>query len=192
MKEIQSGIKNVEKLEGFTKLDVTKNALEELGQRADDMIKKLDVSDWKGYFSTSTRMKTGAKSATTKGLSGISAAARFAVGIRGLEHLSFAQQMTIALQKFQQRIQIMMQTYQALYQLAMNEEEARKITYAAEVETINSKDQARQDFYQTLIDNQMSDIQSLLSYTKASFARAAEVIREYGDTSQMIARNIAV
>jgi hypothetical protein len=178
-------------LQDFIKIDVANNVLEELAKRRIRLSKKLTFF-WKGYFSTSKRMATGAKSAMTKGLSGISATTRFAIVIRGLEHLTFAQQMTIALLKFQQRMQVIMQMYQALYQLATNEEEAREITYTAEVEMVKCKDQARQDFSRTLINNQMSGIQSLISYTKSCFARAAEVIREYGDTSQMMARNITI
>jgi methyl-accepting chemotaxis protein len=185
MKEIQSGIKNVGKLDGFTKTSATKEALEGLSQQADDVVKNLDVSGWKGYDVKSPRA-VRSKNAFTKRLSSV---ARFAVGLKGLEHLSFAQQMVVALQKFQQRIQAVMEVYQALYNLAMSEEEMRKTTYTAEVEMINSKAQARQDFLQMLIDNQMADIQSLLTYTKDSFARAAEVIRDYGDTNQMITRN---
>jgi hypothetical protein len=71
----------------------------------------------------------------------------------------------------------------------MSEEDARNTAYAAEVDILTSTAQARQDFYEMLVDNQMADIQSLLSDTKSSFAPAAEVIREYGDTNQMIARN---
>ncbi|MDR2812338.1 MAG: hypothetical protein LBB05_00890 [Puniceicoccales bacterium] len=132
------------------------------------------------------------KSFLTKGKDALIAGGRFMAGIKGLENLSSMQQTVVALQKFQQRVQVIMQVYQSLYSLAMSEEEMRKMTYAAEIEMINTKAQARQDFLQMLIDNQMSDIQSLLSYTKASFARAAEVIREYGDTSQMIARNLVI
>jgi predicted nucleic acid-binding Zn-ribbon protein len=186
MKEIQSGIKNVEKLEGFTGTTATKEALESLSSQTDDVIKNLDVSGWKAYDVKAPKA-TRSKNAFTKGLT---SAARFAVGIKGLDHLSFSQQVVIALQKFQQRIQAMMQFYQALYSLAMSDEEVRKAICSAEIEIINSKAQARMDFLQMIIDNQMSDIQSLLAYTKDSFARAAEVIREYGDTAQMIARNL--
>jgi hypothetical protein len=117
-------------------------------------------------------------------------ALRFVVGIGGLEHLSWLQQMVVALEKFQQRMQALMEFYQALYKLAMSEEEVRNVTYAGQIEAINTEGEARQEFLQMIIDHQMSDIQSLMSNAKASFERAAEVIREYGETSRMVAQNI--
>ncbi|MDR1366744.1 MAG: hypothetical protein LBJ13_02430 [Puniceicoccales bacterium] len=117
---------------------------------------------------------------------------RFIAGIKGMEYMNFAQQMIVAVQKFQQRIQALMQVFQALYQLAASEEEARNVTYAATVDAIRTKSDAQQEFYQMLIDNQLADIQTLMSYTKASYERAAEAIREQGETNMMIARNLVI
>ncbi|MDR0740409.1 MAG: hypothetical protein LBF34_01705 [Puniceicoccales bacterium] len=95
-----------------------------------------------------------------------------------------------AVQKVQKAVQAVMTLIQALDNFAMSQEQITKMRCTAEMEMIETLAQAEQDFLQMLIDNQMADMQSLLAYTKASFARAAEVIREYGDTSQMIARNL--
>jgi hypothetical protein len=95
-----------------------------------------------------------------------------------------------AVQKLQRAVQAAMKLIQALDNFAMSQEQITKMRCTAEMEMIETLAQAEQDFLQMLIDNQMADMQSLLAYTKASFARAAEVIREYGDTSQMIARNL--
>jgi hypothetical protein len=123
---------------------------------------------------------------------GIRSGARFLLGIRGLEYLNFAQQLTIALEKFQQRMQAFMEFYQALYSLAKSEEEQRNVAYAATVDAIRTEADGKQEFYQMLIDNQMADIQSLMSYVKASYERAAEAILAQGETNRMIAQNLVV
>ncbi|MDR1437896.1 MAG: hypothetical protein LBI69_02435 [Puniceicoccales bacterium] len=128
----------------------------------------------------------------TKVGKGIRSGARFLLGIRGLEYLNFAQQLTIALEKFQQRIRAFMELYQALYNLAKSEEEQRNIIYAAKVDAIRTESDAKQEFYQMLIDNQMSDIQALMSYVKASYERAAEAIMTQGETNRMIAQNLVI
>lgn len=118
------------------------------------------------------------------------AAVRFVAGIRGLEHLSRLQQIVVALEKFQQRIQALMELYQALYKLALSEEEVRNVTYAGKIEAINTEKDAQQEFLQMIIDHQLADIQSLMGHVKSSFERAAEVIREYGETNREIVQNI--
>jgi methyl-accepting chemotaxis protein len=117
-------------------------------------------------------------------------AARFVLGIGGLEHLSYVQQVTIAMEKFQKRMQALLEFYQALYKLAMSEEEARKVTHAGIVNAINTEADALQEFLQMIIDHQVADMQSLMSSVKAAVERATEEIREYGETNRMITQNI--
>ncbi|MDR2628607.1 MAG: hypothetical protein LBC30_01270 [Puniceicoccales bacterium] len=188
--QLKSAIQNLDDVMGSATdglSDTAKQAMDKVKQLGDnvfDSAQKMQDAGQKTIDSAFDMTKQGA--------SVVSSAARFVTGIKGLEHLNFAQQMVIALQKFQQRVQALMQVYQALYQLAMSEEEARNVTYAATVEAIRTKSDARQEFYQMLIDNQMADIQTLLSYTKASYERAAEAIREQGETNMMIVRNLVI
>lgn len=171
----------------------------------DDVAKALDTgsggyadADFGAYtvhgnaLSASNRTATGGTRKASRALSGIAKGARAIAGLRGLEHLTIFQQIMIASQRLQNLIQSAMQFYQALYNLAVMEETTRNIKYAAEVDAINTRFQALDEFYQMMLDNQMADIQSLMSYVKASYERAAEAIREYGETNMEIIRNIAV
>jgi hypothetical protein len=153
---------------------------EKLGDKVDDVSKVNTADDAPSNLS---KKKPSAKE-------NFFGAVRFVAGIRGLEHLSRLQQIVVALEKFQQRIQALMELYQALYKLALSEEEARNVIYAGKVEAINTEADARQEFLQMIIDHQLSDIQSLMSHVKSSFERAAEVIREYGETNREVAQNI--
>ncbi|MDR0418322.1 MAG: hypothetical protein LBH08_02725 [Puniceicoccales bacterium] len=167
--------------------DVAGNQVGNIGGNIIENAREMQSMGTKAIDSTESLLNSA-----TKGTSILSDVAHFAAGIKGLEHLNFAQQMIIAVQKFQQRVQALMQFYQALYQLAMSEEEARNATYAATVDAIRTESDAQQEFYQMLIDNQMADIQTLLSYTKASYERAAQAIQEHGETNMMIARNLVI
>jgi hypothetical protein len=120
----------------------------------------------------------------------IKSAARFVFGIKGLEYMDNTQQMIILFLKLQQRMQALLDFYHALYKLAMTQEEIQTMTYMATIDAINKESEGRQEFYQMLIDNQLADIQTLMGYVTASFERASEAIREYGETSRMIAQNI--
>lgn len=144
------------------------------------------------FLSSSNRTATGGTRKASQVLSSVATGARAIAGLRGLEHLTIFQQIMIASQRLQNMIQSAMQFYQALYNLAVMEETTRNIKYAAEVDAINTRFQALDEFYQMMLDNQMADIQSLMSYVKASYERAAEAIREYGETNMEIIRNIAV
>ncbi|UPA28517.1 MAG: hypothetical protein LW808_000345 [Verrucomicrobiota bacterium] len=144
------------------------------------------------FLSSSNRTATGGTRRASQALSGIATGARAIAGLRGLEHLNIFQQIMIASQRLQNMVQATMQFYQSLYNLALNEETNRNTMYAAEVDAINTRYKALDEFYQMIIDNQMADIQSLMSYVKASYERAAEAIREYGETNMEIIRNITV
>lgn len=137
------------------------------------------------------RTATGASRVGSKSLSGAYSALRLVGGFGGLEHLNFMQQMMIATQRLQMRFEAVMQVYQSLYALAISEEERRNVQYAAEVEAIRTKSDALQELYQMFIDNQMADIQALMSYVKSLFERTMTLIREKGETEQMIASNLS-
>lgn len=179
------------------------------GEGFDDLEKSLDVrrfaesgnykdADFGAYtvhgniLSSSNRTATGGTRKASRALAGIAKGARAIAGMRGLEHLNIFQQIMIANQRIQNMVQAAMQLYQALYNLAVMEETTRNIKYAAEVDAINTRFQALDEFYQMILDNQMADMQSLMSYVKSSYERAAEAIREYGETNMEIVRNIAV
>jgi ABC-type transporter Mla subunit MlaD len=165
-------------------VDDATNKADDAADKADDAAKKADdVADKADDAGKASSLKDKMKH-------GVKSAARFAVGIRGLEHLSFAQQMIVAVQKFQQRIQVLMQVYQALYNLAMSEEEARRMATAAAIEAINAEKGAKMEFWQGIIDNQLSDTQSLMNKQKNAIEQAMAVIREHGETTREIARNI--
>jgi uncharacterized protein YukE len=157
-----------------------KEVHERLGEKVDDV---AEVNTADNAPSQLDQAKPSAKE-------NFFAAVRFVAGIRGLEHLSRLQQIVVALQKFQQRIQALMELYQALYKLASSEEEARNVICAGKIEAINTESDAQQEFLQMIIDHQLSDIQSLMSHVKSSFERAAEVIREYGETNREVVQNI--
>ncbi|MDE6576075.1 MAG: hypothetical protein K2L24_01605 [Opitutales bacterium] len=179
-----------------------------LDNKFDDVAKALDIQSPGGglygdadfgaytvhgnFLSSSNRTATGGTRRASQALSGIATGARAIAGLRGLEHLNIFQQIMIASQRLQNMVQATMQFYQSLYNLALNEETNRNTMYAAEVDAINTRYKALDEFYQMIIDNQMADIQSLMSYVKASYERAAEAIREYGETNMEIIRNITV
>jgi hypothetical protein len=155
--------------------EIGKKTLEE---GADDAVKD-----------TGKATKEGAKDATEAGGKAATVLEKTA---QGLSQFSNIEKAIMTIQRLQQWMQSVMQIYQALYQLALSEEEIRNITYAATVDAIRTKSDAQQEFYQMLIDNLMADIQTLMSYTKASYERAAEAIKEQGDTNMAIARNLVI
>ncbi|MDR2806684.1 MAG: hypothetical protein LBB11_00820 [Puniceicoccales bacterium] len=133
---------------------------------------------------------TGGSFSKIKG--GIASVGRSLVGLNGLEHLNFIQQIMIAQRRLEQNIQMIMQLNQALYNLSLSQEQALDVEITATIEAIRTRSDARQKFLQMMIDNQLSDMQALMSKVKSAYEQAAEIIREFGETNRMIAQNLVV
>jgi hypothetical protein len=110
----------------------------------------------------------------------------------GRKNFEYATRLVLELNKAKQRVEVGLQLISSMNNFAKSEEQANQIRYAAEIEAINVEWEAQDAFYQTIIDHQLSDIEVQISYAKASFARAAEVIREQGEVSRMIAQNLVI
>jgi hypothetical protein len=95
-------------------------------------------------------------------------------------------------QKILQRVTVALQLLEGLNSFAKSGEQANMLWHTAQAEAIRTEYDGKDAYYQTIIDHQMEDIEALINYVKASFARAAEVIREQGEVNRMIAQNLVI
>lgn len=149
-----------------------------------------DASDIEINLKKEEGGKSGFETFRDKIASGATSLLQFIGGTRGNDQLNFAEHAAIATKKMQMRAGALIGIYHALNALAISEGERRKTETSAAIDAIRTESDALQEFYQMIIDNQMSDIQTLMSYIKSSYERATEAIREFGETNMMIAQNM--
>jgi hypothetical protein len=127
-------------------------------------------------------LQTGAKAAQT-----VAKAASTVANV-----IEKVQKVISEIQKVMQRVQMVLELVNSINNFAKSQEQATIAWSAGQVEAIKMEYEGKDAFYQMIIDHQMADIETQINYVKASFARAAEVIREHGETSRMIAQNLVI
>lgn len=165
---------------GMESIDKLTESLKTFGDTAEDIVK------------SSRSFLEQSSSIVQDGMKQSNEVMRLLKRLTGGENLSIFQRFVVNVDRFQRVSQIGLEFYGAAYNFARTEESTRDMLYKAQIDHINGLSKAQQELYQNYIDNQLSDIETLMSYTQASYERAASAIKEYGDTSTMIARNIAV